>query len=89
MKKLMLSALLIGALGFTSCGNDDDAASAKNCATLAQEATDALTAYGTAQSTANCIAYKAALQALVDDGTCLQGQEATTQAIINALDCAS
>ncbi|MEP1489072.1 MAG: hypothetical protein ABJK28_11645 [Algibacter sp.] len=24
MKKIMLSALLIGALGFTSCGSDDD-----------------------------------------------------------------
>ncbi|GAA3642418.1 hypothetical protein [Flavivirga jejuensis] len=90
MKKLMLSALLIGALGFTSCGSDDDGDSAKSCETLAQELTDTLSDYVTDQSVENCNAYKAALQALVDNGTCLEeGEEATTQALIDGLDCAA
>lgn len=82
MKKLILSLAAVAVFGFTSCSSDDDGG--KSCEQLTQDVFAALEAYMENDTTANCNAYKAAMQASIDNDC--PGSSAYAAAIAD-LDC--
>ncbi len=67
----MYVALFATTLGFTACGSDDDGA---DCIALTNQVADAASNFIDDSSTANCNAYRAALQSFLDSG-CSPDQE--------------
>lgn len=88
MKKTLLSLSLfaIVAVSATSCKKDKKT----DCTSATKAVTDALTAYSTSQSSANCKTYKAALQSFLSSDCAASisaDEKATYQATVNALTC--
>ncbi|MBT0607115.1 hypothetical protein [Aequorivita echinoideorum] len=84
MKKLFFSALILGLAFTTSCSSDDD--SGRSCEDLSRDYLAAFEAYTNDTSVENCNAFRASLQAFIDND-CAGGQEATLQAQLDDLDC--
>jgi len=97
MKKVILSFVVLGAIGFTSCNNDDGAdflqqqlAQEAVCDSLWDNHSEAGSAYYSDNSTANCTSYKEATQALLNSGAgCVDGSEEYLQMTIDGLNCAN
>jgi hypothetical protein len=86
MRKMIYLAGFVLALGFTACSDDDD--NAIDCIALTNSVSDALTAYTTSQTVADCNAYKTALQNYLN-GDCAvdAASKETFQATIDNLTC--
>ena len=78
MKKLLYSALVVCAFSFASCGGGCDA---DDITAAGNKISEAATAYGTDQSTANCEAYRAAINDYIDE---LDDCDLVTQETIDA-----
>lgn len=97
MKKVILSFVVLGAIGFTSCNKDDgmdlfqqQLAMEAICDNLWNDYYEKGSAYSSDNSTANCEAYKNATTALKNSGTsCADGSETYLQSIIDDLNCAN
>lgn len=84
MKKLTFILLAVaGSLAFINCSGDDDKGSAIDCASHANRIGDAAVDYSNDPTTANCNAYRDALQDAIDDNC----QASTYQTILDNLDC--
>ncbi|HNP19112.1 MAG TPA: hypothetical protein PKL31_11795 [Fulvivirga sp.] len=87
MKKMIYLAGVVLALGFTACGSDDDGG-AVDCLAQTNAVSDAASAYLTDQSTANCNAYKTALQNYLNAGCAVdEASKASFEASLKNLSC--
>lgn len=67
MKKLLILFGAFATFTFTSCSSDDDNNSnEKSCEELADEVSDAADEFGNDDSSENCLAYKQALEAYIE-----------------------
>ena len=87
LKNIILGALIISPLVFSSCGKDDDDISKRSCETLEQDASAALTLYTQEHTDENCISYRAILQAQLNKNCLNSDSEAFVRRIINSLNC--
>lgn len=88
MKKVILSLIVLGAIGFTSCKDDDSLqqllAQEALCDTLWDQLYDAESAYFTNQTTTTCEAYRTAAQAVINSGVaCVDGDDTYLQGIVD------
>ncbi len=88
MRKLLFSTLILS-LAFTSCKKDDEVTEvleAVDCSQRTQEASDAAIAYSNDNSNANCLAYREALQTIIDE-RCAGTNAPNFQVVIDGLAC--
>ena len=86
MKKVIFSFAILSLVFVTSCNKDDD--DEKSCATLTTELTAATEAFFNENSTEeDCIEFKSAANAYLDNGCGTDDDRATLQALVDASNC--